>query len=267
MIADPDLEVKLSIAFEDWLDEAHRYLTERGNDMEEGWACDRYFARVAQDLTKGLNPSIDQLHAVVAAHQDDDRRYGIPAGKYADDPEGCAESTDRMKCIADAGMFLTGVYNTLPQQFILYDQVLENPPNLLGCFLEPSKILVITGKAGNNVGSWNNGLIINLGEVGDYCGSHTDGPIINFGKAGEAFGLYHITNYAVNIGRVDKSHPGVLDAKDKPELIKYLGELRARLEQAIFDSRSADKLLADLGPEPRDKIEDEICEVMPKAGY
>ncbi len=151
-------------------------------------------------------------------------------------------------------------------------------------------VLVNTGKVGDMFGENSNNLLINNGEAGDWFGKFSRGPVTNNGKARPWFGAYsksHVINNGeagYNFGVFTKINGGHViaitepedygysssmfgrlltssECKRIPELKQYIEEL-SKITKAIKDEDSAKRFLEMYDPEPRERIEKEIIEIL-----
>lgn len=151
----PEPNRKLQEAFETWTyglgdDKLVHYVDS---------VLDKRYTR-AERLIEKLELSLDEAHALLIMNQEHPH-------------------------IADAGLFISALYNQLPDKNIVYDLNLDEPPDYLGHVLPADKILINRGKVGYDVGR------------------DAKGPVINYGDAGNGFG-WSAKSLVVNCGRADR---------------------------------------------------------------
>ena len=159
----PEPDPRLRKAFKEWFEEVE--------DIN-------YFPpnlyNLALELIENLEPNISEAHSLLVAYQDHPKIYW-------------------------AGYFLSAIYNRSPEKEIVFDLDLENPPHGLGYRLPKGKRLVNRGKAGDWMGEWASGVVLNCGEAGYGMGGGVSGIVLNYGKVGNGIG-YGAPGVVINFG-------------------------------------------------------------------
>jgi len=267
---------KLKEAFEKWM---------KGKwwDREEGY-------EIARSSLEGLEPSVEEAHALLLDRQD---------------------SMDQYKW-QFSGCFISAVYNASPEKIVIHDFEVENPPEYVGFKLSKEKCLVNRAKAGGCMGFEAEGTLINYGETEDCFAFAAKGPVINYGKVNHpseeeqknykrGSGMGHdATGLILNLGKTgvatgygnksvvlnlgdayyqvgDKATGIVVDIQrnenleytERAKLVvkprdykgamkNYLDNLCMTFEPGRTDHNAAIKALEELGPEPEKTIELDI---------
>lgn len=173
-----------------------------------------FYYTLACELVKNLRPSLPEANALLIENQGRGRKPAL------------------------TGLFISALYNRLPDTNIIFDLELETPFEYLGYRLPEGKRLinygncgscvgfyasaaaiVNYGKAGQQMGSANSSLVINCGEAGYFMGQ-TSGLVINYGKAGRDMG-WLAKGLVINCGeagrRMGHKASGSVIAVRKPE--------------------------------------------------
>ena len=189
----------------------------------------------------------------------------------------------------EAGLFISACYNQSPEQVIVFDmetpeiwgighmlgknKVLVNNENAYGWFgWNSSGVLVNNGMAGNPFGFGSSAIIVNNGRVGLEFALGYSGIIVNNGMAGNYFGEnssgimialkepegYGYLGYAKRVLKPE-------DLERIPELKEYLQEL-SEITRNIKNEESAKRFLERYGPEPRERREQDIEEILRNGG-
>lgn len=143
---------KLSRAFETWLGE-----------VPEGYVHDEEYYERAEQLIGDLKPSLDEAYSLLVQHQDNPR-------------------------INASGLFISAIYNRLPDGEIVFNLELANPPNYLGYMLAKGKVLINKGKTGWGFGYASRAPVINFGTAAEWLGYEAHAPVINYGNADDEMG-------------------------------------------------------------------------------
>jgi len=250
--------------------------------------------KFAESLIEGLEPSVEEAHALLLDYQDKIDKYNWQF----------------------SGRFISALYNASPEKIIIYDLEFENPPEYIGCKLSKEKCLVNRAKAGGCLGFEAEGTLINYGETKDCFAFGAKGPVINYGKVNypseeeqqnykRGSGMGHdATGLIINLGKTgvatgyrnksvvmnlgdayyqvgDKATGIVVDIQrnenleytERAKLVvkprdykgamkSYLDNLRMKFETGRTDYKAAIKALEDLGPEPEKTVEKDIIKAL-----
>jgi len=127
-------------------------------------------------LIKDLEASVEEMHSILPAFQDHKR---------------FCEAT---------GLFISAVYNKVPDTQIVFDVKLDVRLSEIGIKLAKNKTLINRATV-NDIGAHSEGTIINEGDV-EYVGFGNAGNIINLGTAGH-LGIY-ASGKVINYGKADR---------------------------------------------------------------
>lgn len=155
---------KLKQAFEKWLKEFPKF-TDQTNFTEYD---DAAFTR-AHRLIKDIAPSVEEGHALLFAYRDDDSDY------YRDD--------NYYKVLQVAGLFISAIYNSVPNEKIVYDFPCSYVKRL-AYRLPKGKVFEAKADTGECTAMYAAGPVINRGESHLWFGSSASGPLINYGDIG-----------------------------------------------------------------------------------
>lgn len=136
--------------YEKWLDEII-VIEEPLNFRQEKELYD-----AALEIAKKLNPSVEEAHSLLVSYQGREKGYW-------------------------GGLFVSAVYNTVPERDIVFDLVLDNPPNSLGYELGYGKRLVNLGNVESNLGDYAAGIVVNYGTTGG-AAHQSSGFVLNYGN-------------------------------------------------------------------------------------
>ncbi len=178
----------------------------------------------------------------------------------------------------DAGIFVSACYNQAPEEIIVFD--LDTPEIWsIGHDLEKGKILINNGSVGDFLGCGSSGVVLNNGHAERQFGSwDSSGISVNMGEAGHWFGhkssgiviaLQEPESYADPVCRGFDTIKLVLDPSTLdsiPKLKNYLEEL-SEITKSIKDEESVKRFLERYGPEPGERIEQEIKRILMMRGF
>jgi hypothetical protein len=230
-------ESKLCKVFEKWLDE-----------LDDSWDFWNRNYNKAVNMLKNIKPTVDEAHSALIAYQDHPRIN-----------------------IEHAGLFLSAVYNRVPDMLIVFDVDLDTPIDCLGYKLGKGKVLVNYCKVGWWMGREASGVVVNYGKCGNFMGSRASGVVVNCGnveyRMGEnASGKIIAIKNPKSFGNL-KYAKLVLDEDDCrkiPELVKYFDELKAKIDEG---RNNPELLLEMFGYNPAEKIRKDVYELLRRAGY
>lgn len=192
-----------------------------------------------------------------------------------------------------AGMFASAVYNSVPENDIVFDLELPAIKTGLGALLPKEKRLLNYGDTGKSFGYGSNGTIVNYGKTGWNMGARSSGLVVNVGTRGLGFGA-DSRGTLIDFGDV-AFHPSdnfrydnagfkargmmIMLPRDqrvlrhdtpleyfvteeslrKNEGLKdYLLRLRDRLEEGSHNPKKAFEFLNELGSEPAERIREDV---------
>ncbi len=173
-----------------------------------------------------------------------------------------------------AGLFLSACYNKSPQQVIVFG---FNAPQIwyIGYKLERGKILVNNGEVGQEFGALFPGVVINNGDVAFRTHYNPLGIIVNNGIFECCISDVITPNFEIGF-RGQKGAYGYLrnikkflelaDFDKIPELKKYFKNLR-ELSKSVKDKESTKNFLERYGSEPKERIEQDIEDILKKGGF
>ncbi|MBI4182185.1 MAG: hypothetical protein HY520_04435 [Candidatus Aenigmarchaeota archaeon] len=118
------------------------------------------------------------------------------------------------------GLFLSAVYHHSPDDLIVFDLSLDNPPSELGYKLTRGKTLVNTAEVGTSFGGVSSGTILNYGKAGFDMGGSASGTVINLGEADDLCGQ-RVRGVLINYGSVSL---GMGDEGGKRSFVINAGE-------------------------------------------
>ncbi len=168
-----------------------------------------------------------------------------------------------------AGLFISACFNQSHENIIIFD---TDAPEVdrIGYILGENKVLVNNGVVGSCFGPMSSGFIVNKAESGDLLGQLSSGIILNGGKTGYRFGECSSGTLIAlrepkrfNYGDVRKTKR-ILRSWDiyrVPELKNYLDEM-SEITKNIKDEESAKRFLERYGPEPKERIEHDIKDIL-----
>ncbi len=173
-----------------------------------------------------------------------------------------------------AGLFISACYNQSTEPVVIFN--LDAPEiTLIGYMLGKNKVLVNNGEIRSYLAPVSSGLIVNNKEAGNFLGRDSSGVVVNNGHTGGWF----IDSESPGIF-IDLQKPSSLEQIVKggrflrsehfhkiPDLKKYFEEL-CEATRTIKDEDSAKRFLEIYGPEPRERIEQDIDKILKRElGY
>ena len=202
-----------------------------------------------------------------------------------------------------AGLFISACYTHSPEDTIIFDM---DVPEIEFIGYRTKKNIFNDGKVGKGFVCMASGLVVNNGECRDEFAREFSGLAVNNGNCGDWFAL-NLSGLAVNNGECgdwsfrelsglavnngehgdgfaqgssgldilwglksygwkEKSSEKLSDLEGFPVVKYYIEELR-NLTKSIKDEDSAKRFLEKYGPEPRERIEQDIKEILKKGGY
>lgn len=223
---------RLSEAFEKW---AATLVFNHEKDYER-----------AVELLEGIDATVEEAHSLLIKYQDH-------------------------KEIRQSGMFISAIYNKVPEKVIIYD--LDVPVDFLAFKLN-AKTFINNGTTKNNMGIYAQGNIINNGATYDQMGAYAKGNIINNGTTGAYLGVCAkgniinngTTDYAmglevkgniINIGKAP-----VKKTTSIPELKQYLDNLKIQLTNPNMD-----EVLKVLETLTEEKLSKDITDILKRTNY
>ncbi len=190
----------------------------------------------------------------------------------------------------EVGLFISACYTKSLEPVIIFDNGSDEIVDYIGYRLPKGKVLVNNGIAGCWFAKYSSGIAINNKSGGVLFGSGSSGIAINNGEIENHFANCS-RGIAINNGDVGmwfaNSSSGIVIAIDEPksygdapeakvlkptdceripELKKYLDELHD-LTKSIKDEQSAKRFLERYGPVPRERIKQNIKEMLEEGGH
>jgi len=182
----------------------------------------------------------------------------------------------------EAGLFISACYTHSPEGIIVFDL---DAPEIYCIGYKTNKNIFNNGKVGAFFALESSGLSVNNSECEDYFAMKSSGVVINNGESKSWFvegssgiavnnwecgnwfadnssGLAITVKEPKSYGRKEESRiikPA--DCDSIPELRKYLDEL-SEISRNIKDELSAKRFLERYGPEPKERIEREIKDIL-----
>jgi len=267
-LAGRESDKKLKELFENFLDYAAK------NDCELKCADFPSYTRqrkyydlaysYAGNLLKDVHTSVGEIHGLLAKR----------------------ELSKRERC--HAGFFISAFYNKSELADIVYDQDIwvEN----LAYRLPADKVFINLGSGYENSGTESDGIIINYVRGGEsseisagYCArgamitygadATSENYVIDYGTDGlelvETASLNVVVNKEVEIHQIKNYYPfNGLSAKQIvkiPELRAYVDNLVWIFEQGRSDYKSVVKAVRDLGPNPKEKIQNDLFDIVKRS--
>lgn len=135
----------------------------------------RFYSKAA-DLIHNIEIDLGSAHALLLYYQDHPK-------------------------IQSAGLFISAVYNKVPDKEIVYDLEIDKEIDYLAANLKKDKTFVSRIPAGYNMGDSATGTIVNYSEAAHWFGAEAKGLVLNYGSAGETAG--HHCNAIINYGSTE----------------------------------------------------------------
>lgn len=107
------------------------------------------------------------------------------------------------RLIECAGVFISAIYNKLPDKEIVFDLILEKSPKYLGHRLALGKSLINRGKLDEKAGHKSSSPVVNYGVVADNFGDSANAPVLNYGHCGDFMGSFALA--AINFGECGRN--------------------------------------------------------------
>ncbi len=164
----------------------------------------------------------------------------------------------------EAGLFVSACYTHSPENTIIFDL---DAPEIHCIGYGTNKNIVNNGKVGKWFARGSSGLSVNNGECGNFFANLSSGLSIKKENrldwfSAKSSGLVIVIEESKGYWIVKKDRTiKPVDCERIPGLKEYLDEL-GNLTKAIKDEESAKIFLERYGPEPKEKIERDIQEIL-----
>ena len=228
-----------------------------GFEQPEG--SGKNYVKPRAELQEAFDRWMKELPDNIPSWEESEAQYKIacesiqPLGEipYRESNSLLADFNPKTEGQKEAGLFISACYTHSFEDAIVFD---VDAPEIDCIGYRTNKNIFNNGKVGAFFASFSSGLSINNGECGDWFAWYSSGFVIAI-KEPEGYGWK---------GEGRTIRPA--DCERIPELKRYMEEL-SEITRSIKDEESAKRFLERYGPEPKEKIEHDIKEMLKKGGF